>query len=363
MYVEMSSLVEQAPISRPRRTAHPGATVRVQTHHATFFAVFGARPGSMLGETAARVALETLHQELSVLDGRRPIQSELTEVVSRLDLALRLTHPGGGPLARGCVSIVCLTRDELLLTATRTGSMVIVEGTRDVVLATPNAPGRISTAVGGPLDELEEPIRLGWARLPALRQNQRLVVATRDLSVLFNPNELVDCVSAGPIDSVAGRLEAVAAHRGEGNVQLAVTDLHEDLTDACLTQVHTAFRTDDVRLRTPPPAALSGTDIVDPVATHHGQVSVMVGRLDRWLARNGSESRARPPGLALLGPAGWQDLKKLHTRTHAPGTRPSSFRSGASQPESGTKPQAWAHGLLAGLALLVASIVIALLVA
>lgn len=364
MHAEMSRSVAPAPVSHTRRTAHPGATVRVQTHHATFFAVFGACPGSMLAETAARVAFETLHQELSLLEGRRPIQSELTEVVSRLDLALRLTHPSGGPLARGCLSIVCLTNDELLLLATRTGSAVIVEDSRDVVLATPNAPGRISAALGGSLSEAEQPIRMGWARLPPLNKQQRLVVATRDLSVLFSPHELVTGVGSGSVESATSRLQAVASQRGEDNIQLTVTDAHEDLTDACLTQVHTMFRSDDVRLRTPPPVAPAPGEFIDPVATHHGQIQVVHGRIDRWLVRRASDPRSRPPGITLLGPAGWHDVKSVRPRVPSRNSHP--MASGAINLRSPTTTAAsestWLQGLLLWVGLVAVCLLLALLV-
>ena len=211
--------------------------------------------------------------------------------------------------------------------ATRTGSAVIVEDARDVILAKPNAPGRITTALGGPLDEAKQSIRLGWARLPPLNKQQRLVVATRDLSVLFSPHELVTRVGSGSVESATSRLLAVAGQRGEDNIQLTVTDAHEDLTDACLTQVHTMFRTDDVRLRTPPPSRRHpvSSSIRSPPTMARFRWC-MAASTDGWSAEHPTH-RSRPPGITLLGPAGWHDVKSVRPRV--PSRSPHHVASGA----------------------------------
>lgn len=260
----------------------------------------------MLAPSAARVAEETLTQELALLDGSRDVKEALGEVAVRVDLALRLTHPSGGPLARGCLTIVQIGPDGIVLGATRTGSAIIVDGHRDVMLATPKIVGRMSSAIGGRLDDTGPTVRLGWARLPALTRDQRLVLATRDLSVLYTPAELVDRVGQGPTESTVDRLMQLAHRRGEGDMVAAIAvRQHTRLSSRSSAQRSPVVPTVDFE---EDPDTMDSLDTIDPLATHHGTVPFVLGRLDRWLIEARQRGSTSGPEITLLGPTGWKDL-------------------------------------------------------
>ena len=300
--------------------APTGTTVDVRRGNVRFVALFGARPGSMLAPSAARVARETLAQELRLIDREDDVQAALSEVATRLDLALRLTHPSGGPLARGCLTIVRLGRDEVVLAATRTGSAVVVDGDTDVVLATPKAAGRVCSALGGRLDAPPTVIRLGWARLPPLRATQRLVLATRDLSVLYSPAELVDSVGGLPLAAVHPHLMRIAETRGDHDMVLGVATPGEAPDHPPAT---TRPHPTDIDLEDDPDTI----DTIDPLATHHGRVPFVLGRLDRWLIEARQRGQSRGPTITLLGPRSWRALEGTPSppppaRAHPAGTAP-----------------------------------------
>lgn len=355
----------QPPVRPPTRLAvqpppRPGASVRVHCGDTTYVAVFGARPGSMLSSSAARVAEETLHQELTLLSGGPSIQSELEEVAHRVDLALRITHPSGGLLSRGCLTVVVLRPDEMVLAATRTGSVVVVDNSSDVVLATPKATGSISGALGGPLDTPEPSIRLGWARLPPLQPGQRLVVATRDLSVLYSPTELVRSVQRAVTRVARARLQQLAESRGEADMQLTVVDPAED---AILASTARSFSGNTANSF---PELLDDPDTIDPLATHHGTVPMVYGRLDRWLIRQSLDRAASFPDITLLGREGWHDLAMAdaHTPAAIPPTHLETDGAdhsfvGLPAPDTATD---WTRGMVLGALLALGALAVAWLV-
>ena len=297
----------------------------VRCQEVLYIALFGALPDGRLSQAATRVAEETLRQELSLLDGRRDPQADLGEVAARVDLALRITHPAGEASSRGGLVLAQIRGDEVVVGATETGCLAIVEAGEEAWLPETKAAGRITSEVGGPLDAPRPVVRLGWVRLPPLLRRERLILATQDLTAICTPGELTGVVVPEEPVGASQLLRELASGRGAFHLGVAVLPARP--LNRPMSSYHSAAAQWPDRPRRPQeleddPDTIDSDAGLDPLATHHGGVQLVLGRLDHWLIDAKRRGVRGGPDITLLGSRDWTDVAVPRRSSHSGPRRP-----------------------------------------